>query len=160
MIKKELKAFTLMNFVVGMIITSIIMTSFYEAYQYMNEEVNLYRNQNNSILDALNFQVNMNKDMLRAETIIRLSEDEIQVINQNNKYYYQFRDNYILKTTDDIIDTFKIAVSNLKFEAENFELVKKISFSSKLDDKNIGYNFSKDYSAEQIVNLQIEKDGN
>ena len=70
-----------MNFVVGMIITSIIMTSFYEAYQYMNEEVNLYRNQNNSILDALNFEVNMNKDMLRAETIIRLSEDEIQVSN-------------------------------------------------------------------------------
>ena len=49
-----------MNFVVGMIITSIIMSSFYEGYQYMSEEVNMYRDQNNSILDALNFQVNLN----------------------------------------------------------------------------------------------------
>ncbi|HKC66691.1 MAG TPA: hypothetical protein VKG26_00535 [Bacteroidia bacterium] len=160
MIKTKLKAFTLMNFVVGMIITTIIMTSFYEAYQYMNEEVDLYRNQNNSILDALNFEVNMNKDMLRAETIIRLSEDEIQICNSNDKYYYQFNDTYILKTINDVTDTFKIAVNNLKFETENFELVKKITFSSKLDDKEIMYNFSKDYSAEQIVNLQIEKDGN
>jgi len=160
MIKSKLKAFTLMNFVVGMIITSIIMTSFYEAYQYMNEEVNMYRNQNNSILDALNFQVNLNKDMLKAETVIRLSEEEIEVANLENKYRYQFTENYILKLNDDIIDTFKIAVTNLKFETENFDLIKKISFTSKLDNKDISYIFSKAYSAEQIVNLQIEKDGN
>ena len=159
MIKRDIKAFTLMNFVVGMIITSIIMTSFYEAYQYMNEEVALYRDQNNSILDALNFQVNMNKDMLRAETITQLSEDEILVTNLSNKYYYQFTDSYILKKTDEISDTFKIITSEIKFEMQDNLLINKISFTSKLDGKEIRYNFSKTYSAEQIVNLQLEKNG-
>ena len=160
MIKQKLKAFTLMNFVVGMIITSIIMTSFYEAYQYMNEEVNMYRDQNNSVLDALNFQVNMNKDMLRAESITLLSEDEILVTNLSDKYYYEFKDDYILKRTDETTDTFKIKVSEILFEKQDNEFINKITFTSKLDGKSIKYNFSKEYSAEQIINLQLEKDGN
>ena len=159
MTNQNLKAFTLMNFVVGMIITSIIMTSFYEAYQYMNEEVNLYRDQNNSVLDALNFQVNMNKDMLRAESITLISEDEILVTNLSDKYYYEFKDDYILKKTDDMTDTFKIKASEILFEKQDNELINKITFASKLDGKTIKYNFSKEYSAEQIVNLQLEKDG-
>lgn len=160
MIRKPIKAFTLMNFVVGMIITSIIMSSFYAGYQYMNEEVNMYHDQNNSILDALNFQVNMNKDMLNAQTITSLSEDEILVTNLPDKYYYQFREEYILKKTGETTDTFKIKVSDILFEKQDNDLIKKISFASKLDGKLIQYNFSKEYSAEQIVNLQLEKDGN
>jgi len=160
MIKQPIKAFTLMNFVVGMIITSIIMSSFYEGYQYMSEEVNMYRDQNNSILDALNFQVNLNKDMLNAQTITLVSDDEILVTNLFDKYYYEFTDEYILKKTDDVTDTFKIKVAEILFEKQDGELIKKISFASKLDGKPIQYNFSKEYSAEQIVNLQVEKDGN
>lgn len=155
--KANIPAFTLLNFVVGMIITSIIMTSFYTAYQYMHEETKLYEEQNEAVLDALNFQVNLNKDMLKAEDVLLKEENTLEIVRPGEKYVYYFGENYIVKSNEAFTDTFHLKVLNPVFETMENKLVTSIDFDSALDDKKVHYTFKKQYSSEQIINLTGEE---
>ncbi len=152
----KLKAFTLMNLMIGIIVSGIVMASFYNAFDFLNEEIKLYNEQQTGVLDMLNLQINLNKDFMLAKKVIPGEENSIVIEQTNGATSYDFQPGYILRTKNENRDTFKISVNDFQTEKNELMWVKSISLKSMLDKREIFLFFNKEYTAQQLMEAEQE----
>lgn len=115
------------------------------------------------IVETIQFNSILNADFISAETI--LFDGNILILNSTNRsqLQYDFNDNNILRKDGELTDTFKLIATNILplYLAESEQSIPSIVYNFSFDAKVLGelehFHFTKNYSAETMINNFVQQ---
>lgn len=150
-----IKAYTLMEMTVAMLLAAISITICYSAYGIVSGYFISFQQKNKQAQDMLIFTHAMERDLQRCNRVLRL-EDGIELQCDSVNINYHFAGKYILRLLGELkTDTIKLEHTPvLTFfegsEVNTVDTIDRIDLSIVLAQKSIPLQFQKSYAA---VNL-------
>lgn len=111
--KTLLPAFSIIEAVVGMAVTAIIMGIIFMIFSIVSERMLDYKNQNGFVNDLNRLTYSINKDIFENEKMDVLENEIIFNGYAGETVKYNFEEEYILRSRETFIDTFKIKCSQM-----------------------------------------------
>src|SRR4051812_29683995 len=109
-IHKRLKAFTLLELLVGMIISGIVVAACFNAYRIIGGQFKTYR-ETTAVYDSFSFfEAEMQREFSDAKDVERVSGNEIRMIYEDRDINWQFKEKYALRNDGNETDTFFVSV--------------------------------------------------
>jgi prepilin-type N-terminal cleavage/methylation domain-containing protein len=155
---KKLKAFTLMELLIGMIISSMVIASGYYAYSIIFDRFEKYRDVKKKLVTGEQLNSILNNDAFTAD-LISFRDDELVLTKGPEKSIrYHFYDERIIRTEQEVSDTFAIAAVDIQPQflfPENNSFVQQFSFKATLLDEKAFFCFTKSYPAELLMQHKL-----
>ncbi|OJW17953.1 prepilin-type N-terminal cleavage/methylation domain-containing protein [Mucilaginibacter sp. 44-25] len=155
---KSLKAFTLTEMIVVMLITVVVLGMAYSVFQLVSKTYSNFNGKNGRVNDAERLEEWLRRDCLKA-SFIYLDHHMLILKNQRDSTRYIFGDSVILRDKGRV-DTFGIKQQNLHAYFQHRAVdtlirtpVDRFYFSIMLDNEEIPETVIKWYSAEQLMEL-------
>lgn len=157
---KGLKAFSIVEAIVSMAIMAIILSVVFFIFSITTERMLDYKNQNQLINDLNRLTYSLNKDIFENEKM-NLIENQIFFKDYSGKLIkYDFNENYMLRSSEVFVDTFKIILKNKQLDSVKNSSHKKVFLKLKLtvfvNEKEMDLNFYKHIYANELLQ-QIKK---
>lgn len=161
---KRLKAFTILELLVSMLLSGIVISLILTFYlQFRKYLVTLEHNSGSDREIAL-FSNVLKRDFDRAAMIIPVDKEIIQCITSHQVIRYDFEDDrYILRLENNRTDTFNIRWTNLEWKkySDRTNLINEFSFDIKIDkDLYFPVSEEKRYPAQVLFNYENKPYGN
>jgi len=155
---KKIRAFTLMELLVGMIISSLVIAFGYGTYSLIYKQYLSYKTVKMEIVNIAQLNSVLNHDFATAE-MISFNEHKLNIDRKNSfPLVYNFNDSIILRIDNELTDTFKIVpgniVTNFVFKEQNTAIT-NFSFEAKVLNEIEYFTFTKNYSAEILMNYEV-----
>jgi prepilin-type N-terminal cleavage/methylation domain-containing protein len=154
---KKLPAFTLLELLIGMIISSIVIGFGYAAYSLIYKQYLGYKKVKEKIVEITQFDHVLTTDITAAETI-SFNDNTLSLYGKDSKtLQYHFQDVLILRTENETTDTFKIAPVHLKtdfFLPGKTIFVTQFSFDAETLEEREHFSFTKSYSSETLMTYE------
>lgn len=115
--KNSIPAFSLIEAIVSMAITAIIMGIVFVIFSIVTERMLDYKNQNELVNDLNRLTYSVNKDIFENEKM-KIIENEV-IFNgyAGETVKYNFQEEYILRSKETFIDTFKIKLKQIVIDS-------------------------------------------
>lgn len=150
---KNLKAFTLMEVMITMLLSCFLVMASLKIF-LMFEHLILLKNQKmeNSKI-SIQFSQTIKNDADNALSIEEYN-DQILFLMPNNKYInYDIEQHYAFRALADVADTFKVEISDLKISKESITgFVNNIKMEIKIGEEIYPICISKEYTNDLLVN--------
>ena len=161
---QKIKAFTLLELLVGMIISSLVIGFCFMSYFIIYKQYLNYRTTKQVISDVVLLNTVICSDFTKSNRITAVNENEL-ILDYENKQVinYHFTPEFIIRKADETTDTFKINSSNCipvyitDMENEKLSLITVFSFDTNVFGEQEHLNFTKNYGADVIINESIPK---
>ena len=153
---KKLKAFTLVELLIAMVISGIVITFCYAGYSILHEQFQHFKEVKRSFVHLRQFQSTVSNDFYTYE-YARFNEQSIMLEDEKReRTVYKIEGDYVLRSLNEQVDTFFIEVGELHptflFE-ESGDLIRSFTFDVYINDEELPFSFSKEYSAATLINL-------
>lgn len=154
---KKLKAFTLMELMIGMIIGSIVVGFCYMGYSIIWKQFIDFKKTKQEINNTIQFNEILMNDFSRSEKIL-FSDNQLAFHSDSSVIIYNFTETFILRSNNDNTDTFKFVTSELQpqyleeIKSVSTGIIKSFSFNAKILDNEEKFSFYKAYSASFLMN--------
>lgn len=158
---KKVKAFTLMELLIGMIISTIVIGFCYMSYSLIYKQFMTYKAIKIELVEAMELNSVLNNDMGNSELIL-FDNNELTLVNEGkDALKYTFNETAVLRTAAAVVDTFKLKPINivahyLANENNLSNVVLSFSFDTDVLGEQEHFQFSKLYDAEMIVSNAIQ----
>lgn len=160
---RKIAAFTLMELLIGMIVSSIVITFGYMAYSLIYERFLDHKTVKMKMMETLQLNTTLANDLQKAE-IISKEEDKLILVTKNgSQLQYEFDDDFIVRKQNETVDTFKVAAKNIQQQflfPESTMFLQKFSFESEVLNEQEYFYFTKIYSSETLMNYFIQTKAN
>jgi len=144
----KLKAFTLPEIVVVLAIASLVMIMGYLAYQLMQVQMNIYRDNSRQFVKVHEFVSCFDREVYTSNSISRHG-NSVYIISQDT-ITYCFYDNLIKKEFNNTIDSIFIKVTGITSSLESQQVINgnidHLLFNIHFAEKIYPVCFSKEYS--------------
>lgn len=154
---KKLPAFTLMELLIGMIISSIVIGFGYATYALIYKQYLNYKSVKEQLVETVQLHAALSTD-LRYSELISFRDDKLTFYPKNApELTYRFYDDWITRTDRELTDTFHIAVTDIRKQfifPDNELFVKQFSFEATTLKEKEYFNFVKNYSSETLMNYK------
>lgn len=145
----KIKAYTLMEVVVAMLLSAICISICYTALEIVSGSYSSYRKKNEEIDNLLSLKNVLEKDFMKAVHILK-NENGLMIEQDSVKRLYEFGANKVIRHSDSLYtDTFKVANIDVKFFFEGNEVLE----NDTIDQVNIDINLA----TRQKINLMVNK---
>ncbi len=115
-----LKAFTLVELLVAMIITGIVVGITYQVYIMANRQFNSYKSGNEKLSQIIVFKGLLHTDFFQSSSVSKSLEKGIEVVYSDKKILYEWNDKYLLRNDNGLRDTFFINIRSSEMKFHNF----------------------------------------
>lgn len=105
---KKLRAFTLMELLVGMVLSGIVVAACFTAYEVMAGRYGSYQRTNATIRDAAWLHGQLGKDFARAQLVTGTSEQIRLALPGQGSVQYVFSSSFVLRKDSLVTDTFHL----------------------------------------------------
>ncbi len=109
-IRTKIKAFTLTEVIVVMVISSLVIISGYVAYRVINMQMSLYKRNSELFVTAHDFNSTFTKDIFTSNYIYR-KENDLLILASDTIIYSFYKDQIIRKIRDNS-DTIRLQVKD------------------------------------------------
>lgn len=156
MLRPKVRAFTIMEVTVSMLIAAIVIMIVYTAYRIIGRSYADYDHKNKLVSELITADKILKKDFNNALDILQTS-DGIKLQMQEGQIDYVFGDRYIVRNQNRLrLDTFNLTDCTviLKFKnrgANIDESVDDLSLNCNFYKQHITLTYHKTYSAEQML---------
>jgi prepilin-type N-terminal cleavage/methylation domain-containing protein len=163
---QKVKAFTLMELLVSMLISGIVISIIYLSYEIIYKQYEGYKKTNKKITQALLVNTLLKTDFLKAHYILNKEKGLLFLDKQQNAIGYQFEEKYILRKANNVQDTFFLKAITIKQEFMNlkqeepFGLVDNLFFEASILDELEQFHFQKTYGADVLMEENIPHPNN
>ncbi len=155
----RVKAFTLIELVVAMIISSIVILTAFESYIITNMQCSDYRKKSTLIGREYQLSMVLDKDCFDAKTIYLNSDSDLVCkYDRLPEIVYLFKNNYVLRQVGARTgDTFNFALTHIQASFENKPLqpgntlIDRFSAEAKVLNKNVYMCVRKEYAADVLM---------
>lgn len=160
---KKLKAFTVMELIVGMVISTLLMGICFMAYKAVLKQFTNFKENNAAIQEITLTHYLLTKDTDKASKIYLKDESTLAFeFEAQPPTYYTFEEKYIIRESSIVIDTLNVSVSGTNFtlldqspqHSTQKILVLGISLLIGKGDGQLELNVNKDYDASQTITQQ------
>jgi len=160
MSRHRIKAFTIMEVTVVMLIASVVIGMAYTVYSIVVQSHGAFKTKNDNLAVVVRLDELFKKDFAHANMILK-DEKGIIFKNQEQLVSYQIEPSYIVRTAG-IIDTFKVSTQQLitTFEEQPVTDVSTEEEQNRIDDieltllfenEKIPYHYHKQYSSVNLI---------
>ena len=158
----KLKAFTLMELLIGMIISSIVISFCYMSYSMIYKQYMNYKAVKVELVEALELNSVLNSDISKAEKIVFDNNKLILIKEENKSFEYNFLEKYILRKTGEVVDTFNLIPLNIVSKqiasvSSSSALIEFFSFDANVLGDKEHFQFFKSYDAKTIMDNEIKE---
>ena len=154
---RKIRAFTIIELVVVMILSGIIIGIVYSAYQIVSSQYENYRKANNQNTSMAVLTLLLNRDFSTAYSIKKEGE-RISFFDQENKVCsYAFAEDFIIRSTNAVEDTFHIHTFNIEVlflnqpQSSYTGLIDEVYFESMIFEEQQLFRFKKQYAADVLM---------
>ncbi|HET6227841.1 MAG TPA: prepilin-type N-terminal cleavage/methylation domain-containing protein [Bacteroidia bacterium] len=157
---KKLAAFTLIELLIGMLISSIVITFGYLAYRFTNEQYLGYKQIKEQLVEVSQFNTVFSEDLRRAEIVSSTANTIEMYYKQIPALDYEFAADYVVRKANALTDTFNIAAVRIEQQfvfPEERVFLQHLSFEATILKETEQFNFTKAYSSETIMNYKVSK---
>lgn len=156
---QKLKAFTLMELLIGMIVSAIVISFCYLSYGMIYKQFINYKTIKQELVETMQFHSVLSRDFADAQKVL-FKENELTLVNNKN-VNYNFETEFVLRKTGEAVDTFflkpvNIFADHLVTESDLSKPVVQFSFDALVFGEQEHFLFSKRYDAEMMVNNEIQ----
>ena len=159
----RVKAFTIMEVTVTMLVAALIITITYTAFSIISRSYDDYLRKQEEMADLTRLDRWLKKDIGRAGLIFR-SGNGLRLADSGRVIAYIFEKDLIIRTAG-MTDTFRVTPQDLSFRFEQRTvsaaedtsqraLVDELSFFIPYQDEKIPYHYQKQYSAANLISSQ------
>ena len=157
----RIKAFTILEVVISMIIAALVITIAYTAYQIIHRTYEAHHLKNAQMAVLLRVDELLKKDFSRS-ILIRREADGLSFSDSSGTVRYTFASGYLIREGISA-DTFRVATAqvSLQFEGRALpdypatdpeaERADELSFNALYDQEIIPYHYRKQYSSENLI---------
>ena len=152
---RKIKAYTLMEVTVAMLLSAITIAICYAVYTIMTGYFSSFKDKTNEAEELLYFKHVMERDIQRSNHLL-YNENSIEMLGDSTSINYIFTDSSILRNLNtQRTDTFKVVAVDLKVFFEQQEIlmpdtIDRLSFDLRLGKTKIPLQFNKFYSANDL----------
>jgi len=157
---KRVKAFTIMEISIVMLISAIVIGIAYTAFNIINQSYSSFQHKNEDIAVLVRLDELLRKDFSRANTISRTTNG-IFVKTGIDSVTYEFEPDFTVRIST-IIDTFKLNVQDVvtTFETSPITAISPVTEQNRIDELNfsilfenekIPYYYHKQYSSSNLI---------
>lgn len=152
----RLKAFTVIEMLVVMLISTIAIGIAYASYRIVQGQFQTYKKSSSEISDYLVLDKLITKDFLESDKVFRTSSGFEMIFSDKKIAYEEYEGNLLRKSI--VVDTFKIQLSelnaSLKTKSENLPnaLIDQVIITCAYKETPIQFLYSKEYGAAVWVN--------
>ena len=158
--KHRVKAFTIMEVTITMVIASILMGITYTTYSIISKSYLSFNTKNNDMAALEQLDKLLRRDFEQAE-IIQKETGGIVIKNTDHTVTYEFNPDFIVRTTG-IVDTFKVKTEEIttSFEGQPVNEAGSSEEQNRLDElginllyqnEKIPYYYHKQYSSVNLI---------
>lgn len=159
--RHKIRAFTILEVVISMLITAIVIAITYTSYSIISKSYGSFNDKNKMLADYALLDHLLRRDVVQA-SLIQKDEDGITLTAPNKNIRYTFSNDYILRQSLRT-DTFKFTSQALQVSFEHKPIlalsdtleqnrVDEISFDLLYQNEKIPYHYEKAYSSENLIN--------
>ncbi|UUC46503.1 PulJ/GspJ family protein [Flavobacterium cerinum] len=158
--KVQLRAFSMIEAIVGMAITAIIMSLIFVIFSIVTERMLDFKNQNQPVNDLNRLTYLVNKDIFENEKM-KLQETALRFIGYSGEQVsYRMEETYLLRSNGEFVDTFRVQIKEIQLDSV-YSRSKRLAFRKlklKLDvnEKEMGLNFYKPIYASELLQATKE----
>ncbi len=103
-------AFTLLELLVGMIVSGLVLAATFSAYRIVTRQYAQYCKTTESTVELSGFLSRLERDVADAAEAYALSENTIQLVHASRTVDYSFSESYVLRSSSAHTDTFHVSV--------------------------------------------------
>jgi prepilin-type N-terminal cleavage/methylation domain-containing protein len=154
---KKIPAFTLMELLIGMIISSIVIGFGYATYSLIYKQYLGYKDVKEKIVELTQLDHVLRTDLITAE-IISFNDNKLFLSGKDFKIVqYHFQDSLIVRTANEVKDTFQVSPVHIKagfLLPDKMMFLTQFSFDAEALDEKEHFAFTKDYSSETLMTYE------
>lgn len=109
---RKLRAFTLLELLFVMILTTIILGMGYFAFSTAVKQMYVYKENSKKIAEKFLFTTFLQRDFMEAASVFKSSDTLVFSNAMNERLQYFFSDEYIVRSTNSVEDTFFYKTQN------------------------------------------------
>lgn len=155
---KKIAAFTLLELLIGMIISSIVISFGYATYSLIYKQYLSYKTVKAKMMETTQLYSALSSDLFHAQ-MASFHEHTLLLYNKNKtELKYDFYENDIVRKTGEVVDSFHIAAMNRKEQflfPDNKQFLTQLSFEINVLDEPEVFNFTKQYCSETLMNYEF-----
>lgn len=121
-VHKKFSAFTLLELLVGMIVSGIVLTATFSAYRIVSRQNLDYSARSKSATDLSFFVSRLAADFSAKGKVFQLTENEISIEQEKRILQYRFSEKNIFRSDGTHTDTFFVSAAAVKTFYENNEV--------------------------------------
>ncbi|MCH2045922.1 MAG: hypothetical protein MK212_17530 [Saprospiraceae bacterium] len=148
----KLKGFTILELILGMLLTSILFSIVILAYKMFNQQYTSYETLTEENLSLNRLHSLLQEDIYRADYVL-LEGNWLQCIKEQTTFY-KFTKQFTLREIEGRTDTFHFSVIELRAEFQNqavdFDWVEDLELQLQFGEKIVNLTFRKTYSKQQL----------
>ncbi len=153
--KQTFPAFSIIEAIVSMAIMAIILGIVFFVFSIVTEQMLDYKNQNQLVNDLNRLTYSLNKDIFDNEKM-NVSDEEIVFNGYSGELVkYNFVDDYILRSKETFIDTFKVALKQIRIDSvksnSQRKVFLKLNLSVEANEREMDLNFYKQVYANELL---------
>lgn len=158
--KNRVKAFTVLEMTIAMLLASIVIGMTYAIYSIVANSYNSFNVKNDKMAEILRVDELLKKDFLSADIILK-NESGFLVKRAEQLTNYEIQPDFIIRSSI-AIDTFKVKTDSLNMSFQTIPLIEvgekdeqnrinDIKFFILHENQKIPYNYHKQYSAVNLI---------
>lgn len=154
---KKLKAFTLIELVIAIVLSGFVMGMGSAGYLIMSKQFRNYKSINDNVSDAAELFSVLQCDIQQAKEVIKKSGSAIETSLKNRNVKYSFEKKYIVRNTGLVRDTFFVSTLNLETSFKNNKqelsegLIDELSFNVGDKEQMFQFHSIKQYGADVLL---------
>ena len=153
--KNSIPAFSLIEAIVSMAITAIIMGIVFVIFSIVTERMLDYKNQNELINDLNRLTYSVNKDIFENEKMNIIENGVIFNGYAGETVKYNFHEEYILRSKETFIDTFKIKLKQIVIDSVQNKsqriVFQKLKLNVEVNEREMDLKFYKKVYANELL---------
>lgn len=158
--RNTVAAFSLIESIVGMVITAIIMAIIFVIFSIISERMFDFKNQNELVNDLNRLTYSFNKDIFEKEKMSVVENGIIFNGYAGDHVKYSFQEDYTLRNSETFVDTFKITLKQIIIDTiknKSGQLIfQKIKLNVEVNKNDMDLKFYKRVYANELLKTKIE----
>jgi hypothetical protein len=163
--KYKVKAFTILEVTISMLVTALVIGITYTAYVIIIKSYHAFTKKNEDLAVLISLDHLLKRDFDKADTILN-NEDGIILFQHGQTVKYLFASGFISRNAAKV-DTFKLQSSDIttSFEGRPVNETQSINEQNRIDaldftllfkDEKIPYHYQKLYSSENLIKRETD----
>lgn len=148
---RKIRAFTLVELLIGISVSGIVIFGFYTVYDFFYQNYLDYKNSRSFFLDTVQLEDEIQNNFFDSDRIISKDKD-LNCVSGQRTVQFKFFENYVLRVEGEVIDTFRVKVAELKIDYLNDSLVRNFSYEALYKSERFVFIFRKHYGSIDIIN--------